>query len=106
MNKRMSAATKQRNSSSPGSVPILRAAQLRKSFKMGDSNVEVLKNVNLDLQPGEFVAIEGRSGSGKSTLLHIIGALDAADSGTIEYGGQDIAAMDGNARSRRSAAGA
>ena len=90
----------------PASAParsdaaILRAHGVRKSFRMGDSTVQVLKHVDLALQPGEFVAIEGRSGSGKSTLLHIMGALDAADDGSIEYGGQNIATMTGNQRSR------
>jgi lipoprotein-releasing system ATP-binding protein len=79
---------------------ILRAQGVRKHFRMGDSTVQVLKHVDLALQPGEFVAIEGRSGSGKSTLLHILGALDAADGGSIEYGGQDIAAMTGGQRSK------
>src|SRR4051795_512998 len=80
--------------------PILRAKSVKKTFRMGDSIVQVLKHVDLSLQPGEFVAIEGRSGSGKSTLLHILGALDAADGGSIEYGGQDIAAMTGAQRSK------
>ncbi len=79
--------------------PILRAQGVKKTFRMGDSTVQVLKHVDLTLQAGEFV-VEGRSGSGKSTLLHILGALDAADDGTIEYGGQNVAQMDGNARSR------
>jgi lipoprotein-releasing system ATP-binding protein len=79
---------------------ILRARGVKKNFRMGDSTVQVLKHVDLALQAGEFVAIEGRSGSGKSTLLHILGALDAADDGSIEYGGQNIAAMSGGQRSR------
>ena len=79
---------------------ILRARGLRKNFRMGDSTVQVLKGVDLTLEPAEFVAIEGRSGSGKSTLLHILGALDAAEAGTVEYQGQDIAAMSGADRSR------
>src|ERR671927_108411 len=79
---------------------ILRARGVRKTFRMGDSAVQVLKSVDLSLQAGEFVAIEGRSGSGKSTLLHILGALDAADEGSIEYGGQKIATMTGKQRSR------
>ena len=66
---------------------------------MGQATSVVLKHVDLTLRPGEFVAIEGRSGSGKSTLLHILGALDAADSGSIEYNGQDLAAMNGHQRS-------
>jgi lipoprotein-releasing system ATP-binding protein len=80
--------------------PILRGQGIRKTFRMGDSTVQVLKSVDLSLQPGEFVAVEGRSGSGKSTLLHILGALDAADEGSVEYGGQNIAAMNGSDRSR------
>ena len=81
-------------------APILRAQGIRKSFKMGDSVVQVLKHVDVALQPGEFVAIEGRSGSGKSTLLHILGALDATDEGSVEYAGENVAAMSGNERSR------
>src|SRR5213083_2778650 len=80
-------------------LSILRASGLRKTFRMGESTLTVLKNVDFSVREGEFVAIEGRSGSGKSTLLHILGALDAADDGTIEYGGQNIAQMDGTARS-------
>lgn len=70
---------------------ILTASKVAKSFRMGDSTVEVLKAVDLSVLPGEFIAIEGRSGSGKSTLLHILGALDTSDAGSIEYAGQDIA---------------
>jgi ABC-type lipoprotein export system ATPase subunit len=65
--------------------PILRATGLHKSFQMGDSIVQVLKDVDLSIAPGEFVAIEGRSGSGKSTLLHILGALDSVDAGTVTF---------------------
>ena len=74
---------------------ILRAQGLKKTFRMGDSTVTVLKRVDLSLHPGEFVAIEGRSGSGKSTLLHILGALDAPDAGSIEFDGQDLARLSG-----------
>jgi lipoprotein-releasing system ATP-binding protein len=66
---------------------------------MGDETLTVLKGVDLSLKRGEFVAIEGRSGSGKSTLLHVMGALDAADRGEIEYEGRSIPAMGGNERS-------
>jgi len=72
---------------------ILRTRGLRKTFRMGDSTVEVLKHVDLAIKPGEFVAIEGRSGSGKSTLLHILAGLDAPDSGTVELDGNDIAPL-------------
>src|SRR5688572_5945134 len=72
---------------------ILRTRGLRKTFRMGDSTVEVLKHVDLSIKPGEFVAIEGRSGSGKSTLLHLLAGLDAPDSGTVELDGNDIAPL-------------
>ncbi|MGA2230998.1 MAG: ABC transporter ATP-binding protein [Tepidisphaeraceae bacterium] len=81
-------------------APILRAANLAKTFRMGDSRLQVLKNVDLSVREGEFLAIEGRSGSGKSTLLHLLGALDTADSGQIFYDGQDISKLSSAARGR------
>ena len=78
---------------------ILRASGLRKTFRMGDSTLTVLKNVDFAVRPGEFVAIEGRSGSGKSTLLHLLGALDVPDAGKIEFDGGDIGAMSARERS-------
>lgn len=78
---------------------ILRANGLRKTFRMGDSSLMVLKNVDLAVREGEFVAIEGRSGSGKSTLLHLLGALDIPDEGRIEFQGRDIASVSGAERS-------
>jgi lipoprotein-releasing system ATP-binding protein len=80
--------------------PILRATALRKSFRMGDSTVEVLKHVDLVVRRGEFLAIEGRSGSGKSTLLHLLGALDVTDAGSIQYEDQDFAKLSATERSR------
>jgi lipoprotein-releasing system ATP-binding protein len=82
------------------SQPILRASSLHKTFQMGESLIEVLKSVDLSVKSGEFVAIEGRSGSGKSTLLHLLGALDAPDSGQIDYQGRDIAAIPSADRSK------
>lgn len=79
---------------------LLTAAGIHKSFRMGDSRLEVLRGVDLAVQRGEFIAIEGRSGSGKSTLLHILGALDSADAGSVQFNGQDIARLSGPARSR------
>jgi lipoprotein-releasing system ATP-binding protein len=80
--------------------PILRARGVKRSFTVGQQTSLVLRNVDLSVRPGEFVAIEGRSGSGKSTLLHILGALDAADSGQIEYEGRDLALLSNNERAR------
>ncbi len=67
---------------------------------MGEETTVILRHVDLALMPGEFVAIEGRSGSGKSTLLHLLGALDTADEGSIEYQENDIAQMNGKERAR------
>jgi lipoprotein-releasing system ATP-binding protein len=78
---------------------ILRAKSIKKAFTVGQQTSVVLKGLDLSLRAGEFVAIEGRSGSGKSTLLHILGALDAADSGSIEYNGRDLAKLSERERS-------
>ncbi len=64
----------------------LDAKSIRKHYGSGHSKLEVLKGASLAVEPGELVVIIGRSGAGKSTLLHILGLLDAPDSGTIEYG--------------------
>ena len=69
---------------------ILRADNLHKSYRMGQAVLKVLKGVNLSIQKGEFVAIVGASGSGKSTLLHILGGLDVADEGTVEFEGSRV----------------
>src|SRR4051812_43768986 len=79
---------------------ILSAQAIIKRFRMGESELPVLKGVDLNVKAGEFLAIEGRSGSGKSTLLHCLGALDAVDGGSIHYRGEDIASMRAAARSR------
>jgi len=83
----------------PAAVPILRASGVAKSFRMGDTPVLVLKRADFEAREGEFVAIEGRSGSGKSTLLHLLGALDEAEAGVIEFEGQPYRSMSASARS-------
>jgi ABC-type lipoprotein export system ATPase subunit len=79
---------------------ILRATGLRKTFRMGEAAVQVLRSADLAVRDGEFVAIEGRSGSGKSTLLHILGALDEPDGGAVFYDNRDISSLDSYAKSR------
>src|SRR4051794_29499309 len=86
-------------------APLLRAARIRKSFRMGESDVQVLKDATLTVRAGEFVAIEGRSGSGKSTLLYILGALDEAEGGTVEYLGGDGSAAAAPGEPERSGRG-
>jgi len=64
--------------------PVLQLEDISKDYIQGGAVVEVLKNVNLTIMPGEFVAIVGASGSGKSSLLHIAGLLDKPDKGIVQ----------------------
>ena len=75
------------------SKPLLSAKGLHKSYRMGRSDVHVLRGASLEAGAGEFLVIMGSSGSGKSTLLHILGALDAPDQGTVEFRGRRIFEM-------------
>lgn len=70
--------------------PIIRLSNVWKIYKMGDVEVTALQGLDLDVYPGEFVAIEGPSGSGKSTAMNMIGALDYPSKGKIFLDGQDI----------------
>ena len=67
---------------------FLEIRNIKKSFGQGDSFVEVLKGINLEINRGEFCVLLGPSGSGKSTLLNIIGGIDGADSGDIYIDGE------------------
>ncbi len=79
---------------------ILKASDIRKSYKMGQSRLEVLKGLGLSVEEGDFVAIRGASGSGKSTLLHILGGLDKADEGFVEFQGKRIDRFGGGQMNR------
>lgn len=72
---------------------FLEIKQIKKSFGTGDSRVDVLKGIDLEIERGEFCVLLGPSGSGKSTLLNIIGGIDGADSGSITIDGERIEDM-------------
>ena len=66
---------------------------LYKTYKLGNLDVEVLKDINLTIENGEFASIMGPSGSGKSTLLYLIGGLDKPTSGSLKINGKELAVM-------------
>lgn len=70
---------------------LLSAQNLRKEFKRSDGKVvSVFKNISLDVEIGDRIAIIGKSGAGKSTFLHLLGTLEEPTSGTVLFHGQDI----------------
>ncbi len=83
-----------------GGQPLLQVRGVRKSYRSGGGTLEVLRGVDFEVEPGGFVAIVGQSGSGKSTLLHLMGLLDAPDSGEVHLGGQRIDSLSATRRDR------
>jgi lipoprotein-releasing system ATP-binding protein len=73
--------------------PHIRALNLTKKYKSGGADLVVFQDLNLDVERGEMLALVGESGSGKSTLLHLLGGLDKPSSGSIYYGGSEIASL-------------
>lgn len=71
----------------------IEAQSLCKSFSLGKDEVEVLKDIDLQIKKGEFVSVMGPSGSGKSTLLYLIGGLDKPTSGNIMINGKELSVM-------------
>ncbi|KKY00645.1 peptide ABC transporter ATP-binding protein [Paraclostridium benzoelyticum] len=71
-------------------MEILKVENLTKSYGTGEAKVDALKNINLSINKGEFVAIVGPSGSGKSTLLHLLGGVDKPTSGNVFINDVDI----------------
>ncbi len=79
------------------SEPVLSLRGIRRDFPMGNQWVRVLKGIDLDVQPGEYIALMGPSGSGKSTLMNLLGCLDTPTSGSYFLAGEDVSRMDDDA---------
>ncbi len=71
--------------------PIIRLTDIRKVYRTGDIDSQVLGGISLDIYPGEYVCIMGPSGCGKSTLLNVLGCLDQPTTGDYFLGGQNVA---------------
>lgn len=78
-------------------MPILKLTDICKDYAQGKQPVRVLKNINLTVEQGDYLAIMGPSGSGKTTLMNIIGCLDVPTSGTYELNGKNLQNSSDNA---------
>ena len=74
---------------------LIRARGLDKTYRRGGEEIHVLRNLNLDVDKGDFVAFMGPSGSGKSTLLNLLGGLDVPTEGSITVAGDELTRMSG-----------
>jgi putative ABC transport system ATP-binding protein len=79
---------------------ILRAAGVRRVFGSGEGAVQALKGADLQIRPGELVALRGRSGSGKTTLINLLGALDRPTAGEIFFEGVEIGGLSEGERNK------
>ena len=81
-------------------TPRLRARSLERSFRIGGSQIPVLRGIDLDIVAGESVFLCGASGAGKTTLLYTLAGLETPESGTVEFEGQSLYSLSGNALAR------
>lgn len=82
------------------SKPIVQLRDLKRSFEQGGTRIDVLRGVNLDIMPGEIVALLGPSGSGKSTMLQAVGLLEGGFEGSINIAGEQAEKMASDQRTR------
>lgn len=83
-----------------GGTPVVELTQLTRSFEQGGQRIDVLRGIDLTVQPGEIVALLGPSGSGKSTMLQAVGLLEGGFGGRIVIAGNDATQMSGDERTR------
>ena len=69
--------------------PILKLRNIKRRFMLGETTIDALHSISLDIHAGEFLAVWGPSGSGKSTLMNIIGLIDTPTAGEVTFDGQD-----------------
>ena len=79
---------------------MIKISGIQRTFILGDSAVHALENINLHIDPGEYLSVMGPSGSGKSTLLNMLGLLDRPDEGRYFLNGVDTQSLDENERAR------
>ncbi len=77
-------------------VPVVSAQDLTRRYGAGETAVDALRGVSLEVEPGKLTAVMGPSGSGKSTLMHILAGLDKPTSGSVTVAGEEITTMDDN----------
>jgi len=77
-------------------MPLIRLQNISRRYQMGAETIHALRDVSLEIQRGEYVAIMGPSGSGKSTLMNLIGCLDTPTGGEYELNGVQVSQMDDN----------
>jgi putative ABC transport system ATP-binding protein len=77
-------------------MPVIRLSKISRRYQMGSETIHALREVSLEIERGEYVAIMGPSGSGKSTLMNLVGCLDTPTSGQYELNGIQVSEMDDN----------
>jgi putative ABC transport system ATP-binding protein len=74
-------------------VHLFTLDHVERTFMLGETRIRALRGVDLEVMPGEFLAIWGPSGSGKSTLMNVLGLIDAVDAGRVLFDGEDVALL-------------